>query len=160
MSRKPKKGKKGKKAKKGAAGAPGNRLPRTAPKPWIDARLLLVAAVMSSPAAYRASEGLLPASTALDRFGVITVGCIGLSVLVRVFGPMMIGGEQPPSRTVAGVTMPTAAADALDPKLMDDAYAATELDEFGLPRAGGGGLDLLEDPVDPTDLLELGPSQP
>jgi hypothetical protein len=159
----------------GTPGAPGGapRLPRTAPRPWIDARILLVAALIASPAAYRSSQGLLSAGAALDRFLVISVGCVVMSVVVRAVWPLLLGESTPTAtRTVAGVAMPAAAAEALDPLLVDDAYAGLDgldgldglagldaLDALDAPAPPslGSGLDLIEEGVDPSDLLQLGP---
>lgn len=132
--------------------APATRLPRTAPKPWIDARVLLVAALIASPAAYRSEQGLLPTTTALDRFLAVAVGCVVLSSLVRLVWPMVIGEQPAETRTVAGVPMPAEAADALDPTLVDDVYAELTVDgsrdsASSAGTSSPGGIASLDDPM-------------
>ncbi|HJQ06726.1 MAG TPA: hypothetical protein VJ872_14845 [Nocardioides sp.] len=128
--------------KKQGVGVDVVRRPRPAPRPFIDARLLLLAALIASPAAYRSSQGLLSPSTALDRFLLIAAGCVALSAVLRTIWPLVIGDNTP----AASVTPPAPAAPALQPVVVDEVSP--------LPSVGSG-LDLLEDDIDPTSLLDL-----
>lgn len=127
--------------KKRAAGTDVVRRPRPAPRPFIDARLLLLAALIASPAAYRSTQGLLSPSTALDRFLLIAAGCVALSAVLRTIWPLVIGDGTPPAPAP-----PATASPALEPVVVDDGR--------GLPPVGSG-LDLIEDDFDPTALLDL-----
>ena len=57
----------------------------------LDVRILVVAALVSAPAAYRASQGLLTPDEAVSRFLVVLVGCAALAMLLRVVWPMVAG---------------------------------------------------------------------
>ncbi|HWJ11101.1 MAG TPA: hypothetical protein VNS46_17105 [Nocardioides sp.] len=57
----------------------------------IDLRVLLVAAVVSAPAAYRAGQGLLTPDQALGRFLVVLLGCTVLLVVLRAAWPLVAG---------------------------------------------------------------------
>ncbi|GAB3860906.1 hypothetical protein GCM10028801_24270 [Nocardioides maradonensis] len=118
------------------------RRPRPAPRPFIDVRLLLLAAVIASPAAYRSSQGLLSPSTALDRFLLIAAGCVALSAVLRTIWPLVVG-DTPPS---AAAPSASGVSPALEPVVVDDG--------LGIPPVGSG-LDLIEDDIDPTALLDL-----
>jgi hypothetical protein len=112
--------------------------------PVVDARLLLLAAALAAPAAYRASEGLIPFDDAVDRFLLIAAGCFAVSALLRTVWPFLVGDEQAPPDP-GGTPVPTAAAPGTAPQ------------DGAPPPALGNGLDLLEDDLDPLLLLEAGP---
>ncbi|HWU20071.1 MAG TPA: hypothetical protein VN088_00990 [Nocardioides sp.] len=125
------------------------RRPRPAPRPFIDARLLLLAALIASPAAYRSSQGLLSPSDALDRFLLIAAGCLVLSAVLRMVWPLVVGESTPLTPSGSSGSSGSSAssgAPALEPTLVDDGMT--------LPPVGSG-LDLLEDVADPTSLLDL-----
>jgi hypothetical protein len=71
--------------------------PRHAPDTpaLIDLRVLVVAAVVSAPAAYRAGQGLLTPDQALGRFLVVLIGCTALTVLLRAAWPLVAGEPAP-----------------------------------------------------------------
>lgn len=54
----------------------------------IDVRVILVAAVMASPAAYRASQGLLTLDQALTRFGLVLLACAAVTGVLRALWPV------------------------------------------------------------------------
>lgn len=62
----------------------------------IDLRVLLVAALVASPAAYRASQGLLTVDQALTRFLLVVLACTAVSTLVRAVWPMVAGPAPEP----------------------------------------------------------------
>lgn len=64
----------------------------------LDLRVLLVAAVVSAPAAYRAGQGLLTPDQAVARFLVVLVGCAALMVVLRAAWPL-VAGEPAPAPT-------------------------------------------------------------
>lgn len=70
----------------------------------IDLRVLLVAAVVSAPAAYRAGQGLLTPDQALVRFAVVLAGCTALMALLRAAWPLVAGEPAAPAAESAGVT--------------------------------------------------------
>ncbi len=57
----------------------------------LDLRVLVVAAFVSAPAAYRAGQGLLTPDQALGRFLVVLVGCTALMVVLRAAWPLVAG---------------------------------------------------------------------
>lgn len=77
---------------------------RTRPAPetpaLIDLRVLFVAALVASPAAYRASQGLLTIDQALTRFLLVALACTAVSMLMRALWPMVAG----PTTDAAPVT--------------------------------------------------------
>lgn len=87
------------------------RGPRPAPETpaLIDLRVLFVAAVVASPAAYRASQGLLTIDQALTRFLLVALACAGVSMLVQSLWPMVAGSSPEPA--VAGAGEPSDSAD-------------------------------------------------
>lgn len=62
----------------------------------LDLRVLLVAAVVSAPAAYRAGQGLLTPDQALGRFLVVLVGCVALMAVLRAAWPLVAGEPTAP----------------------------------------------------------------
>ncbi len=71
----------------------------------IDLRVLLAAAVMASPAAYLASQGLLSVDQALTRFVVVLVACTAVTALLRALWPLVAG--EPEAQPTAGTTHST-----------------------------------------------------
>ena len=57
----------------------------------IDLRVLFVAALVASPAAYRFSQGLLTVDQALTRFLMVALACTVVSTLLRAVWPMVAG---------------------------------------------------------------------
>jgi hypothetical protein len=139
-----------------ATGAPV-RSPRPAPQPILDARLLMLAAVIASPAVYRSTQGLLSPTAAFERFGIIAVGCVVLSGVVRTLWAMVRGESAPAELRALVGAAPLGAVDPLAVDRYDDLDlgAASPLSGVALPPVGRG-LDLLEDVGDPADLLRLG----
>lgn len=63
-----------------------------APTPSIiDLKVLVVAAVVASPAAWRASQGLLTVDEAITRILLVTVACLATAVVVRAVWPILAG---------------------------------------------------------------------
>lgn len=73
----------------------GRRRPAPATPALLDLRVLVVAAVVSAPAAYRAGQGLLTPDQALVRFVVVLVGCTALMALLRAAWPLVAGVPAP-----------------------------------------------------------------
>lgn len=72
----------------------------------IDLRVLFVAALVASPAAYRASQGLLTIDQALTRFLLVALACTAVSTLVRAVWPMVAGpAPEPAPVTTDGQTV-------------------------------------------------------
>ena len=69
----------------------------------IDLRVLVVAALVSAPAAYRAGQGLLTPDQALVRFAVVLAGCTVLTALLRAAWPLVAGEPQAPAAEAAEV---------------------------------------------------------
>jgi hypothetical protein len=111
--------------------------------PIIDARLMLLAFALASPAAYLSTQGLLSTDALLTRFLVIVVCCIGVSALVRTVWPLLLGDPTPEP-------VPTKA----------DGKAASRPGAQEGPTHLGNGFDLLEDDIDPTLLLSPAPTPP
>ncbi|MEV5001614.1 hypothetical protein [Nocardioides sp. LML1-1-1.1] len=57
----------------------------------IDVRVILVAAVVASPAAYRAAQGLLTLDQALTRFGLVLLACAAVTGVLRALWPVLAG---------------------------------------------------------------------
>lgn len=81
-----------------------SRRGRTAPETpaLIDLRVLAVAALVASPAAYRASQGLLTIDQALTRFLLVALACTAVSMLLRTLWPVVAGPTSDPSATETG----------------------------------------------------------
>lgn len=69
----------------------GRRRPAPDTPALIDLRVLVVAAVVSAPAAYRAGQGLLTPDQALGRFLVVLLGCTALMAVLRTAWPLVAG---------------------------------------------------------------------
>ena len=111
----------------------------------IDARVLVAAALVASPAAWRASQGLLSVSEAMTRYLLVAAGCVLLSMLVRSLWPLLSG--EAASTTPEAALREAAAAGlladgsgaegglALDTTTelgsLDDAFGAEDLGAFG-----------------------------
>lgn len=65
----------------------------------VDARVLIVALVVCTPAVYRMSEGMLSLTDVLTRYLLVAVGCVAVSALVRFVWPMVSGEIPAPSTT-------------------------------------------------------------
>lgn len=96
----------------------------------IDGRVLVVAALVASPAAYRSAQGLLSPGEAMTRYLLVAMGCVVVSMLVRALWPLVAG---------TGAATPAEAA-------LREAAAGTARSE---DRSGG-----LDTPGDDTDDLE------
>lgn len=59
--------------------------------PIIDVKILVIAALVASPAAYRASQGLLTVDQAITRFLLVTVACMATAMVVRAVWPILAG---------------------------------------------------------------------
>ena len=110
-----------------------------------DGRLLLVAALVASPAAWRATQGVVSVSEAMTRYLLIALGCVVVSVVVRALWPLVAGepaaGTTPGQPALAGQPT-TAGAEGLD---------ATAVLPGDLDVEGFGALSAFDD----LDSLEL-----
>lgn len=108
----------------------------------IDARVLLVAALVASPAAYRTTQGLLSVSEAMNRYLLVALGCILVSALVRAFWPL-VAGVDPAGTTTEAARLQAAAASG-------GALPAGDLGGVGDLSGSGdlGGLAALDDAED------------
>lgn len=90
---------------------------RTRPAPetpaLIDLRVLFVAAVVASPAVYRASQGLLTIDQALTRILLVTLACTAVSMLVQALWPLVAGAT--PEQAIADTGAGEPAGNAEDP---------------------------------------------
>ncbi|GAA4810546.1 hypothetical protein ACFQ0K_15295 [Nocardioides caeni] len=59
--------------------------------PIIDVKVLVVAALVASPAAWRASQGLLSVDEAITRFLLVMLACMVTATLVRAVWPILAG---------------------------------------------------------------------
>lgn len=85
------------------------RVTRPTPTPWIDSKALLIAALIASPALYRAQQGLLSGTAVIERFGMIAAGSLALSIVVRTLWPILIGSDSPkPPAAAPAVAAPAA----------------------------------------------------
>lgn len=57
----------------------------------IDGRVLLVAALLVTPAAWQASQGLLSVDQVLTRYLLVALGCTAVLALVRSVWPVLAG---------------------------------------------------------------------
>lgn len=115
------------------------RVTRPAGTPWIDGKALLIAALIASPALYRAQQGLLSGTAVLERFGMIAAGSLALSVVVRTLWPILIGSDSArPAAAAPAVVAP--AATAADQGLNDfddlDLNGMGDFDPGPFPAAG------------------------
>ncbi|WP_182379520.1 hypothetical protein [Nocardioides sp. WS12] len=72
----------------------------------IDLRVLFVAALVASPAAYRASQGLLTIDQALTRFLLVALACTAVSMLLRAVWPVVAGPTPEPVPVETGEISP------------------------------------------------------
>lgn len=70
----------------------------------LDVRVLVVAAVVSAPAAYRAGQGLLTPDQALGRFLVVLAGCTALLAVLRATWPLVAGETAAPAAAAGGAS--------------------------------------------------------
>ncbi|AIY16308.1 hypothetical protein GUY44_21425 [Pimelobacter simplex] len=91
----------------------------------LDLRVFLVAAVLASPAVFRAADGTLPMEEALTRVLLVMLGATAVSLLVRTLWPLLAGPTPEPERLPEIVPTP----------VEDDLTLVSELDDDGL-----GGL--------------------
>ncbi|KAB2808533.1 hypothetical protein ACIRN4_13125 [Pimelobacter simplex] len=91
----------------------------------LDLRVFLVAAVLASPAVFRAADGTLPMEEALTRVLLVMLGATAVSLLVRTLWPLLAGPAPEPERLPEIVPTP----------VEDDLTLVSELDDDGL-----GGL--------------------
>lgn len=71
----------------------------------LDVRVVLVAAVVASPAAYRASQGLLTPDQAMGRFLVVLLAVAAMTALVRAVWPL-VAGETAGTQGISGTENP------------------------------------------------------
>lgn len=99
----------------------------------IDLRVLLIASVVASPAAWRAQQGLLSVDQAMTRYLLVVLACTATAVLVRAVWPVLAGTT--PSAGGTTETSGTAATgDAAPTAVPDDPYAPRE--QADQPTAG------------------------
>ena len=79
----------------------------------IDLRVLVVAAVVSAPAAYRAGQGLLTPDQALVRFALVLAGCTVLMTVLRAAWPLVAG--EPSAPAVEAAELPDEAGPEVSP---------------------------------------------
>lgn len=86
--------------------------PRKVPPALVDWRVLLLAALVASPAAYRATQGLLSMDEVLTRYLLVAVGCVVVSAVVRALWPLLAGEplEQEAAALLATAQQEAAAA--------------------------------------------------
>ncbi|WP_370288748.1 hypothetical protein [Nocardioides sp.] len=91
--------------------ADGSGRPAPAPTPGIiDGKVLLIAALVCSPAIYRASQGLLSVDEVLQRYLFVALACAATAMLVRALWPLLAGPvAKPTPRDAAGAIQPGAA---------------------------------------------------
>lgn len=88
----------------------------------LDLRVFLVAAVLASPAVFRAADGTLPMEEALTRVLLVMLGATAVSLLVRTLWPLLAGTTPEPERLPETVPIP----------VEDDLALTSELDDDGL----------------------------
>ncbi len=67
----------------------------------LDLRVILVAAVVASPAVLRAAQGLLTVNEALIRVAMVVVGCLAVAAVVRSLWPLLAGVAAAESATAS-----------------------------------------------------------
>lgn len=93
----------------------GRRRPAPDTPSLLDLRVLVVAAVVSAPAAYRAGQGLLTPDQALGRFLVVLLGCTALMAVLRAAWPL-VAGEPVAAPVEDEVTSEVSEASEADPE--------------------------------------------
>lgn len=117
--------------------------PRPPQPSFIDARVLLVALVVASPAAVRVSQGLLSLDEMLVRYLMIAAGCAVVGTLVRWSWPLIAGDTSTPEALPGAV-------DAMPPPdqgaAREDLFALDPLDGIeGEPDLSSpGGLEVVQ----------------
>lgn len=111
----------------------------------IDARLLAVAALVASPAAYRSAQGLLSPGEAMTRYLLVAFGCVLVSVLVRAVWPLVSG---PDTAAAAEAALRAAEADS-QPDGRDSQAGFGDLGDLGAAGdddlEGFGGFSAFDD---------------
>lgn len=124
------------------------RVPRLPRAGLVDARLLVVALAVSSPAIYRLAQGMVSVTDVLTRYLLVAVGCVATGALVRWAWPLLSGEKADPVEPLReAIAAGLAAAPGED--AAGDVFGdlGDELD----PGAATALLDLAAD----DDLLEL-----
>ncbi|WP_435768389.1 hypothetical protein [Nocardioides sp. SYSU DS0651] len=128
------------------------RRPTAPPPALVDVRVLLVAALVASPAAYRTAQGLLSVSEAMTRYLLVALGCVVVSVVIRALWPLVIGtdvtdsspGSLGTDAAGAGALGSTAGLDGLDGLgSMDGLDGLDGLGALDAGPAAGTGLEQL-----------------
>lgn len=70
------------------------QVPRLPRRGLVDARLLVVALAVSSPAIYRLTQGMVSMTEVLTRYLLVAAGCVATGALVRWVWPLL-SGERP-----------------------------------------------------------------
>ncbi|GAA3652396.1 hypothetical protein GCM10022237_10320 [Nocardioides ginsengisoli] len=84
-----------------------------------DLRVFLVAAIVASPAVFRAADGTLPMDEALTRLLLVMVGATAVSMLVRAVWPILAGPMPEPMPAAEPETAPLLFAEPEDGELVD-----------------------------------------
>lgn len=63
----------------------------------IDAKVLVIAAIVASPVGFRVSQGLLSVTDALIRYLLVVIACAAVGVLIRSLMPEPVRAEPAPS---------------------------------------------------------------
>lgn len=138
------------------SGTPTAVLPTPAPPRGpapglVDGRMLFVALLVCSPAAYRLAQGMVSLTDVLTRYLVVAIGCVALAAVVRVVWPILSGDLPAGSPASLTPAASRAARPGTDPAVQqgtDDLFA----DEPG--AFGEDAASLLASGVD-YDHLEL-----
>lgn len=148
-----------------AGGAPTVRVPRLPRTGLIDARLLVIALAVSSPAIFRLTQGMVSVTEVLTRYLVVAVGCVGTGAVVRWVWPLLSGERPDPvdplrEAIAAGLaSAPSSTAPGDDPlgELGDlGSTAPLDLDGGGLDAFSGDALTDGFDDGAATALLGVG----
>lgn len=92
------------------AGTAGRPVPTPTPG-IVDGKVLVIAAIVCSPAIYRASQGLLSVDEVLQRYLFVSLACTATAMLVRALWPLLAGPVAPPTpRAPAGAAGAVGAA--------------------------------------------------
>jgi hypothetical protein len=85
----------------------------------LDLRVFLVAAIVASPAVFRAADGTLPMDEALTRLLLVMLGATAVSLLVRTLWPILAGPMPEPAPAPEPETAPLLFDEAEDVELVD-----------------------------------------
>lgn len=81
-------------------GAPAAATGKGRPDPGpgiIDGKVLVIAALVASPAAYQASQGLLSVDQVLERYLLVALACAATAAVVRALWSVLAGPIAPPT---------------------------------------------------------------